>query len=384
MNDQYEGAVSEARLSEARLPHAEPASAIEVTEEDDKGSDRSAEGTVSSRDARGEDTGIEAHPHSRFNVLIPRSRQLTTLWTLLLVFVVQCIVFGTINSRFASLANAQTIGYEVSFNVILAVGTTAAMISNTLDISFAAIAGLSGVLVAVLATHAGLPLVIAIVIALMVSILVGLANGIISVFVGVPPFIVTLAMLFIAYGVQLEVTSGNVIPVSGGLFHEVAAGYLGPLPLPVIYAVLVAVAGGYWLRRTVSGAHVSEIGSNEEASYVFGIRVSWVRIAVLTVQSGLAGIVGVLFTAELSSATPSLGSTRLLTVIAAVVLGGTSLFGGEGSIIGSVIGVLFIGTLQDGLVLIGVNPDLEYLVTGLFLMLAVVAQFLSRRGDHAR
>jgi ribose transport system permease protein len=310
------------------------------------------------------------------------SRRITTLGTLVLVFLIECLVFGSINSRFASVANAQTVGYEVSFNVILAVGTTAAMISNTLDISFAAIAGLSGVLVAVLATHAGVPLIAAIIIALVVSILVGLANGIVSVFVGVPPFIVTLAMLFIAYGVQLEVTSGNVIPVSGTLFHKIAAGYVGPIPLPVIYALVVAFAGGYWLRRTVSGAHVCEIGSNEEASYVFGVRVSWVRMAVLMVQSGLAGIVGILFTAELSSATPSLGSTRLLTVIAAVVLGGTSLFGGEGSIIGSVIGVLFIGTLQDGLVLIGVNPDLEYLVTGLFLMLAVIAQFLSRRNDH--
>ncbi len=305
-----------------------------------------------------------------------------TLGSLVLVLVIESIVFGVINPRFATGSNMQVIGYEVSFNVILAVGTTAALVSNTLDISFAAVAGLSGVLTAVLATHDGVPMVLAIVIAMAVCILVGLINGIVSVFVGVPPFIVTLAMLFIVYGIQLELTNGNVIPVSSQLFYRVVAGYLGPVPLPVIYALVVVVAGAYWLRRTVSGAHVFEIGSNEEAAYVFGVRVPRVRLGVLMLQGLLAGIVGVMFTAELSSATPALGSTRLLTVIAAVVLGGTSLFGGEGSVIGSVVGVLFLGTLQDGLVLIGINPNLEYLVTGLFLMLAVIAQFL-RKGKKA-
>ncbi|MHB8263294.1 MAG: ABC transporter permease [Acidimicrobiales bacterium] len=308
--------------------------------------------------------------------------RLGTLGSLVLVLIVESIIFGSINSRFATGSNLQVIGYEVSFNVILAVGTTAALVSNTLDISFAAVAGLSGVLTAVLATHDGVPIVFAIVIAMVVCVLVGLINGIVSVFVGVPPFIVTLAMLFIVYGTQLELTNGNVIPVSSQMFYRVVAGYLGPIPLPVIYALVVVIAGAYWLRRTVSGAHVFEIGSNEEAAYVFGVRVPRVRLGVLMLQGLLAGIVGVMFTAELSSATPTLGSTRLLTVIAAVVLGGTSLFGGEGSVVGSVVGVIFLGTLQDGLVLIGINPNLEYLVTGLFLMLAVIAQFL-RKGKKA-
>lgn len=300
------------------------------------------------------------------------------------VIILESIIFDVLNSRYMTVANLQTIGYEAAFDGILAVGLTFAMICNTLDISFASVAGLVGMVVAVLASNVGLPLGVAVCIGILAGAFAGFVNGVVIVFAKVPAFIVTLAVLFIAYGIQLVLSGGNVVPLFGQSFHAITSGYLWVIPLPVVYALVLAVVMGFVLRKTVFGAHVIEVGSNEEATRRFGVRIRSLRIVVLVIVGVLAGIVGVLITSELSSASPSEGSTTLLTVIAAVVLGGTSLFGGEGSIIGSLLGVLFITALQNGLILAGVNPNFEYVVTGLFLLGAVTLQFVGRSKDSAR
>jgi len=350
----------------------------------DDSSDRRREVSASWRQhgptRRGVAVKLQETAHRRFPVrLSPSTSSMGGIpWGLVLALIVEIVVFSAINSRYIALANLRAIAIDASFLLIMGVGTTACFISNTFDISFTAVSGVAGVVTAYLATTAHINVWLAAVIGICCCVALGLINGIVSAVLRVPAFIVTLAVLFVAYGIQLEVSGGNVIPVSSSVFSNLADGEVLGVPLPIVYMLIVALAAAVWLRWTVSGVHIYEIGSDSEAARRLGVRVTRLRIGILATQAFLAGIAGVLLVSQLSSATPTEGSTRLLEVIAAVVLGGTSLFGGRGGILGTLIGLLFIEGLNNGLVLSNVNPNLEFIIMGAFVLIAVSGQYFRR------
>jgi ribose transport system permease protein len=284
------------------------------------------------------------------------------------------VIFSVGSSEFGSLSNARLILLQISLETIIAIGATAALICNLIDVSFGAVMGLCSAVTAVLITNLGLPVWVGVVGGIASGVLVGGVNGLAATRLHIPPFIATLAMLFVAQGVSLELTGSNSIPIASAGFQAIAGNYLGPFPLPVVYMLVAVGLAWLWLRYTVSGAHVYEVGSSDEAARALGVRVQQVQFGVLTLQGACAGVAGVLLASRLAAAAPETGTNTLLEVIAAVVVGGTSLFGGRGSVVGTLLGMVFVGILANGMVMINVSPNFEFIVMGLFILGAVWLQ----------
>jgi len=297
---------------------------------------------------------------------------------LVIAIAIECVIFGVGNSNFFTVSDFRLVLLQVSIDAIVAVTTTAVMIAGEIDLSFGAVIYLSGCVTAVVMTNLHQPIWIGICAGIASGILVGGVNGFASSVLRIPTFIATLAMLFISEGVALEITGGNAIPILSPSFGKLGGGYIGPIPLPVIFMIGAALLGWVWLTKTVSGAHVFETGSNRTGARSFGVRVNRVRFGVLVLQGAAAAVAGILLASRLASATPSEGSTQLLQVIAAVVIGGTSLFGGRGSVVGTMLGVLFIGIMANGMVLINVSPNYQQVIMGSFILGAVWIQNMRR------
>jgi len=289
--------------------------------------------------------------------------------------IIVCIVFASLSDSFVSQYNFFNILRQSAVVAILAAGMVFVIVTGGIDLSVGSVVALSGIVTAgVLASGSAVP--VAISAGIGVGILFGLANGFIVAYVRIPPFIATLGTMTIGASLALAYSGG--LPISGlpRNFTWFGQGIVGPIPVPVIIAAVVVIVAAVILRKTLIGRYATAIGSNEHVAFLSGINTSRWKMIVYSVNGMLAGIGGIILTARQNSGEPTAGVGIELTVIAAVVIGGTSLSGGKGSMIGAVIGTVLMTVINNGLNLMNVSPYYQGLFVG-GLILAAVA--LDRR-----
>lgn len=292
------------------------------------------------------------------------------------------VIFFTLASeggRFLTLLNFRNILQQVSSLAIMATGVTFVLLTAEIDLSIASIATVSGVLASFLMVVVGLPGTLAVLLALTFAIGLGGVNGFVTTRFGLPSFMTTLAMMQIANGITLFVTKGRPFFDVPAITTLLGGGYLGPIPWIVIMAALVMVVGHFVLVYTRFGRYIFMVGGNREAAELAGVNTHRIRTLSLLICGGAAGLAGLINTGRIGSAQAGGFESMLLDAISAVVLGGTSLFGGEGGVPNTIIGLLIFGVLKNGLNLTNLNIYLKTFVTGLILMIALVINVYSLR-----
>jgi ribose transport system permease protein len=285
---------------------------------------------------------------------------------LLLLFIIMSII----TTDFLTFDNLINVTRQAAVLCIMAVAMNFIIITGGIDLSAGSQIAVSGVLVAGMIA-VGIPLPLAILLTIIAGALIGLFMGTIIATQKIPPFIVTLAMLTTLSGIAFVYTEGNPIPVIDDGFRFIGRGYVGPIPVPIIIMVVVVIIGHVLLTHTRFGRCVYAIGDNEEAARLCGINVNKVKIGVYVFGSAVTSIAGILLASRLSTGSPNAGTGSELDAIAAVVLGGTNLFGGEGKITGTLMGVAIISILNNGLNLLDVSSYNQLMIKGLVILLAV-------------
>lgn len=300
----------------------------------------------------------------------------------LIALVVLCIVLSLLTDKFFTTANGLNVLRQIAVNVCIATGMTLVVLTAGIDLSVGSVLALCGAVMAGLLKNGlafpladlyiGFTLLGAIVGALIIGTVLGWFNGFVITRFNVPPFVATLAMLTIARGFTMLYTGGHPISNLGEDFAVIGAGSLLGIPVPVWIAAAVVLLALFITRQTKLGRYIYAIGGNETAARLSGINVKKVKVIVYSLGAALAATGGMIVTSRLDSAQPNAGISYELDAIAAVVIGGTSLNGGKGTVIGTVIGAVIIGILNNGLVLLNVSPFWQQVVKGGVILLAVV------------
>ncbi len=314
---------------------------------------------------------------------------LKNLWLRNTILVIVVAVFmGIVNAaahgEFLNPRNLVTVLEQISYNCILGVGQTFVIITAGIDLSIGSLVALTGVVMAQTANHLGFGGVGLVLVTLLAGLAVGAVAGWINalpvVKLNLPPFITTFAMLEVTLGLSYIFSGGQPVAVNNPIFSAIGTGAVFGLPVPVIWMVVVVVVAGVLLSRTRFGRYVFAIGGNEEAARLAGIATARIKTIVYMISGMCAAIVGFLYMARFSSGSPDTGThDELLEAIAAVVVGGTSLMGGQGSILGTFFGALLIGLLYNAMNLIHVDSYLQKVVLGVVILLAVVLDELRKR-----
>ncbi len=292
------------------------------------------------------------------------------------------IIISFLNDRFLTWGNILNVLRQTSINSIIAAGMTFVVLTGGIDLSVGSTLAFTGAVAAML-IGSGYPTIVAVIGALLVGAMVGFFSGFVISKGKVQPFIATLAMMTIFRGATLVLTDGR--PISTGYeanaaaFSKIGNGYIGFIPIPIIIMVSVFVLGYFILKHTIIGRYVYALGGNEEATKLSGVNVDRIKIFVFATSGFFAALAGIIITARLSSAQPTAGTGYELDAIAAVVLGGTSLAGGIGTITGTVIGALIIGILNNALNLMDVTSYYQMLAKGAVILTAVL---LDRKGKQ--
>jgi len=282
------------------------------------------------------------------------------------------IVLGLVNANFRTMANIQNILLQSSFVGIGAAGMTMIIISRGIDLSVAGLLGLSGVAIAELGPRIGM--VPATIVVLCLGVALGACNGLVVTKIRVPAFIATLGMMNIYLAMAFIWTKGQVIAMESTRLRYLGTGTLAGIPL--VFLVMIAVYIIYYgiLRFTTYGRYIRAIGSNEIASQMAGLHIDRVKIFAFILVGFCTAIAGILLTGLLSSANAIMATGYELRVIAAVILGGTSLSGGRGTLIGSLTGALFFAVINNALNMFGVGAYWQYVTTGLVLVTALAIE----------
>jgi len=266
--------------------------------------------------------------------------------------------------------NLLNIVRQTAMIAIMAVGMTFVLSAGEIDLSIGAVAGLASVTTALALAKFGL--VGGILCGVLTGIVVGMINGLLTTRVGIPSFLVTLAMMGIAKGAAMWVSATAAVPILNKTYYSVfGSGNLGPVPGLLIWALIAAAIGHVALRKTTFGRKVLATGGSETAAKFTGIKTHNIKMQVLIISSLTAAFAGMLYAGRLRSGRFQLGEGDELSVIAAAVLGGTSLFGGFGSVVGSIMGALMIGLINNGLILMGLEFSQQLIARGVIIILAV-------------
>ena len=266
--------------------------------------------------------------------------------------------------------NLLNIVRQTAMIAIMAVAMTFVLSAGEIDLSVGAVAGLVSVTTAMALAKFGL--IGGIFGGILTGIVVGLINGLLTTRVGIPSFLVTLAMMGIARGSAMWISNTAAIPILDRTYYfSFGSGNIGPVPVLLVWALIVAVIGHIALRKTTFGRKALATGGNETAARFTGIKTQNIKLQVLIISSIAAAIAGMLYAGRLRSGRFQLGEGDELSVIAAAVLGGTSLFGGFGSVVGSIVGALMIGLINNGLILMGLEFSQQLIARGVIIILAV-------------
>ncbi|WP_040214487.1 ABC transporter permease subunit [Clostridium polynesiense] len=288
----------------------------------------------------------------------------------LIGLIILCAVVSIITPRFLTWSNITNVLTQVSVNAIIALGMTFVILTGGIDLSVGSVVAITGAVAAFLIKSNGV--FVGISAALVLGGIIGYLNGFIIARGKIQAFIATLATMTIFRGVTYVFTGGNPISGLGQSFMTIGNKKLLGIPLPVILMVLVFLAAAYVLNETRFGRYVYAIGGNEDSARLSGIGTKKIKNLVYMISGITAAVSGVIVTSRIGSASPNAGSGFELDAIAAVVLGGTSLTGGEGHIYGTIIGAIIIGVLNNALNLMNVSPFYQSIVKGAVILLAVL------------
>jgi ribose transport system permease protein len=288
-----------------------------------------------------------------------------------IVLVILCVLLYIANHTFLSRYNLSTLSRTISFTTIVAFGQTLVLLTGGIDLSVAGIAGMSGILSAWLMVNAGIPPYVSIVMILAMAFVCGCLNGFLIVKMRMVPFIVTLATGSIFTGVIYLVTKGSPILGIPKTATILGQGMLGPVPYPVIFMIILGLAGIYMLKFTPFGRYIYAIGGNERAAKIAGVKVDRIIVMVYGLSSAMAAVAGILITCRLGTAQPSVGANWVMPTVTAACIGGTSLAGGRGGIIGAIVGGVFMGVISNAIVILEISPYWEQAITGLVILAAI-------------
>ncbi|MCX8640017.1 ABC transporter permease [Gilliamella sp. B3172] len=280
---------------------------------------------------------------------------------------------------FLTQENMLSVLRQVSTNMCLALGMTLIIILGGIDLSVGSIVAMAGTLTVGFISLGEMGIIPAILLGLLIGTLCGAANGVAIAYTGIPPFIVTLAMMMIARGVGYIYSGGQSIRIFDESFTRIGTGYLGMIPYPVIYMLVFIVIMLVLVNRTRLGTYIYALGGNREAARLSGIAIKRVEIIVYTIAGFLAAFAGIVLAARMYSGQPSVAQGYEMDAIAACVLGGISMSGGIGRISGTILGVIVIGIINNGLNLLGVNSFWQLVAKGVIIFLAVYVDMLKRK-----
>lgn len=296
-----------------------------------------------------------------------------------LIFLVLCTGVSLLTPSFLTASNLSNVLLQSADIGIVAVGITFVIVARGIDVSVGAIIALGSAAGVAAMKSGGDPWYVGMAFFVLVGLLIGAVNGFASSKLAMPSFLVTLATLTMARGLVLTLSQGRSYYGLPDVFQTIGLGSVGPVPVPVVIMLLAYVVGHLLLSRTVFGRQVYAVGGNAEAARVSGIRVQ--RVIFLTfILSGLfSAVAGIVLASRLNAFTASMGTGYEFTAIAAVVIGGTSLYGGEGNLAGTLVGVLLIGVINNALNLIGVSAYYQGVASGAIIFMAVLFDSLRRR-----
>jgi ribose transport system permease protein len=301
--------------------------------------------------------------------------QLAAAGALIVVFV----FLSFASPVFLSADNLFNIGSQTAVVAVIAIGMTLVIITAGIDLSVGSVAALSGVIGVMMMSQAGLPVPLAILGGTLVGATCGLVNGLLVSVAGLNPFIATLGMLTVARGLPFIFTNAVAVFGAPNSFRLLGQGVIGPIPISILMIVLVAVAGYIVLSRTRLGRYAYAMGSNLEAARLSGIPIKRYLTSVYVISGALAGFGGMIAASRVNSGQPNFGIGLELDVIAAAVIGGASLFGGQGTVVGTLIGAFLVALIRNGSVLLDINTFYQQVIIGVVIWLAVIWDQYRRR-----
>ena len=300
---------------------------------------------------------------------------------LLIVFGIICLIISLITPQFLTISNLTIIVTQVSINALLAFGVTFVIITGGIDLSLGSIVAVSGVTSAMLAHPDSYPVLIPIIMGLLAGLLMGAFNGFIITKSKIAPFIVTLGTMTIGRGLALILSDGRPVSNLSDSFNYLGSGTVLGIPVLILIFILVFALCSIVLSKTILGRYIYAIGGNEQAARASGINIDRVKLSVYSISGLLAGLAGILLASRITTGQPNAGAGFELDAIAAVVIGGTSTAGGRGTMAGTLIGVLLIGVINNGLDLLNVTSYYQQVVMGIIIIGAVVLDSLNQKSN---
>ncbi len=290
-----------------------------------------------------------------------------------------CLLLGLTTDTFLTRYNMAIVIRQVSFIGLVALGQTLVLLTGGIDLSVGSIAGLSSILGTLLMTSAGINPFVSTFLGIAIGFCFGLINGFFIAKLRLNAFIVTLAFGETFAGLILVITRGYPVLHLPAAFKVLGQGMIGPFPVPVIIMVVIAVIMIILLHNTPFGRNIYAIGGNREAAALVGIKVENTVMIVYALSGMFSALSGLLLTSRMNAGQPTIGSSWVMPSVTAAIIGGTSLSGGEGTIIGTIIGAVFMGVLANGIVLLKISPYWERVIVGTVVILAIVIDLLRHR-----
>ena len=300
-------------------------------------------------------------------------------YSVVIILLVICLFFAVGTENFMTVPNLLNVALQTSIIGIVAIGMTFTILTAGIDLSVGSVMALCGALAAGLVVRNGMGTYTSIGVALGIGVFIGLINGLLIIKGDIPPFVATLAMMAVARGLTLVYTEGRPIAGLPEEFIFLGTGQWFGVPVPVIILVVLAVIATIVLRQTRFGLYVYATGGNEETTHLAGVNPNRIKLAVYMISGFCAALGGILLTSRLWSAQPNAAIGWELDAIAAPVLGGTSLFGGVGTIGGTLVGAFIIGVLSNGLNLLGIASYYQMVIKGVIFILAVMLDLFTKR-----
>ncbi len=297
------------------------------------------------------------------------------------VFIIISLILSFISPQFLTVSNWTIIITQASINALLAFGVTFVIITGGIDLSLGSMVAVTGVTAAMLAHPDTFPVVLPIFAGLLAGLLMGIFNGFIITKSKIAPFIVTLGTMTIGRGLALILSKGRPISNLSDSFNFIGGGDVFGIPFPIIVLAIIFTICSITLKKTLLGRYIYAVGGNEQAARASGINVNQVKMAVYSISGLLAGLAGVLLTSRITTGQPNAGAGFELDAIAAAVIGGTSTSGGTGTITGTLVGVLLIGVINNGLDLLNVSSYYQQVVMGAIIIGAVVLDSWNQKSN---
>lgn len=305
--------------------------------------------------------------------LIKKTRKIGSLGLLVIAFACLFVFLCAFAPNFFSYGNFSNVLRQVSMIAIMAVGMTMVILTGEIDLSIGSLVAFSGTVFAWLMVKAGFNWIPALLLTLAIGAVVGLVIGFIQTKFHVPSFIITLGLFQALRSASFVITNAFPIAPLPNEINWIGRGMLGIVPIPIVFMAFAYVAGYFLLNHTTWGRAIYAVGSNITAAELSGLNTKIIKVSAFVVNSFLAAFAGIILASRLNSGTPTVASGWELDVIAAVIIGGTAMTGGAGNILGTLFGALFVAVLNNGMVLMGVSPYIQGIISGLVIIAAVLA-----------